>query len=52
MKTFGQLLLLAGAASFALAGARTVPEIDANTATSAVALVAGGLMILRGRLRK
>lgn len=52
MKTVGRLLLLAGAAGMAFAAEVNVPEIDASTATSAVALVAGSLMILRGRLRK
>ena len=52
MKFSGQLLLLCGAASVAFGASQTVPEIDASTATSAVALVAGGVMLLRARLRK
>jgi hypothetical protein len=42
------LLLLVGSATFALAGS-VVPEIDGNSAVSAVAIVSGGLLILRGR---
>lgn len=52
MRTLGRLLLLAGTASMAFAAMTAVPEIDGNTAASAIALVAGSIMILRGRLRK
>lgn len=52
MKTLGRLLLLAGAASMAAAAVTNVPEIDGGTATSAVALLAGSVLILRARLRK
>lgn len=52
MKTLGRLLLLAGAASMAFAGPLQVPEIDGGLATSALALLAGSLMILRGKLRR
>ena len=52
MKTFGRLLLLAGAASMAFAAETVVPEIDGSTATSALALVAGSFMFLRSRFRK
>jgi hypothetical protein len=45
-------LILLGTATFAFAGTAPVPEIDGNTAASAVALVSGGLLILRGRRKK
>jgi hypothetical protein len=49
-KFFGMMLLLVGAAGVASASA--VPEIDAGSATSAVALLSGVLLIIRGRRRK
>ena len=51
MKTLTTLMLLAGTATFAFAGA-TVPEIDSNSAVAAVALLSGGLLMLRERRRK
>ena len=47
----GIILLLIGASSFALAGGGGAPEIDASTAVGAVALLAGGLVVLRARRR-
>jgi len=41
-----------GCASFAFAGSTVVPEIDAKSAVSAVALVSGGLLVLRSRGKK
>jgi len=41
--------LLIGAASFAWAGPTVAPEIDGASATSAVALLSGVLLILRAR---
>lgn len=52
MKSLVQFLLLAGIASMASAAPIQAPEIDATSATTAVALVAGGVLILRARLRK
>jgi hypothetical protein len=52
MRTLGQLMLLAGIGSVAFGGFIPVPEIDANTETSAIALAAGSLLILRARFRK
>lgn len=47
------LLLLAGTATFAMAGGLTaVPEVDGNSAVAAVALVSGGLLVLRTRRKK
>jgi hypothetical protein len=47
----GMMLLLAGASTFAM-GAFTVPEIGASSAGSAVALLSGTLLIIRGRGKK
>ena len=52
MKFSGFVLLLAASASFAFAGGSVAPEIDANLAGSALALVSGGLLILRSRRKK
>jgi hypothetical protein len=47
---FGMMLLLAGASSFAFAGGvPKAPEIDAVSAGGALALLAGGLLIIRAR---
>jgi hypothetical protein len=49
----GLAMLVLGAAVNALAGLNpAVPEIDGATATAAVALVAGGLIVIRARRRK
>lgn len=45
-------LLLVGAASFAFAGTATAPEIDGASAASAIALLSGGLLVLRARRKK
>ena len=52
VKILAALILLAGTATFALAEALPVPEIDANSATAAAALIAGGLLMLEGRRKK
>ena len=52
MKQFGLAVIMLGCASFAFAGTSVVPEIDANSAVSAVALVSGGLLVLRSRRNK
>ncbi len=44
-------LLLCATASSAFGAAVPAPEIDGNTAVSAVTLIAGGLMVIRGRKR-
>lgn len=46
MKALGFALLFVGVSSFALA---SVPEVDAGTAGSAIALVSGALLIMRAR---
>jgi hypothetical protein len=44
--------LLVGAASVALATPVSAPEIDGATATSAIALLSGGLLAMRARRKK
>ena len=51
MRILGLALVIAGLAGTALAGS-VAPEIDGSTASAAVALVAGGLIVLRARKRK
>ncbi len=51
MKILGTFVILLGTASFAMAGTNS-PEIDGNTASAAIALVSGGLLVLRGRRKK
>ena len=48
MKTVSVIILLVGLAGSALAG-NPVPEIDASSATAAIALISGGWLVLRGR---
>jgi hypothetical protein len=50
-KVLGWTMLLMGAAGRAMAGV-TVPEIDGGSAVAAVALLSGGLLILRARRGK
>jgi hypothetical protein len=50
MKVVGMMLLLVGAA--AVANARVVPEIDASSTVSALALLSGSLLILKSRRKK
>jgi len=45
-KTLGMLLLMLGAS---LCASAAVPEIDPATGGSALALVAGALLVIRGR---
>jgi len=51
-RILGLSLLLVGAANFAFAGIFVAPEIDGASATSAIVLLAGGLLILRARRKK
>ncbi|HXK02649.1 MAG TPA: LPXTG cell wall anchor domain-containing protein [Verrucomicrobiae bacterium] len=48
---FTTVLLVSATAAFAGVSS-TVPEIDASTAVGAVALIAGGLVVLRARRKK
>ncbi len=51
MKLLGLTVILAGMATTAMAGI-TVPEVDASTGAAALALLAGGVLVLRGRRKK
>jgi hypothetical protein len=51
-KFLGFSLLLAGAASFAFGAAVAAPEIDGASASSAIVLLSGGLLVLRARRKK
>jgi hypothetical protein len=52
-RIIGMTTLLLGVAGYAFAGAVVaVPEIDGSTATAAVALLSGGILVLRGRRKK
>ena len=51
-KFIGFSLLLMSAASFALAGTASAPEIDGASAASAIVLLSGGLLVLRARRKK
>ena len=51
-KFIGFSLLLIGAASSALAGPATAPEIDGASAASAIVLLSGGLLVLRAHRKK
>jgi LPXTG-motif cell wall-anchored protein len=50
-KLLGFTMLLMGSAGFAMAGF-TVPEIEPASGIAAVALLSGGLLVLRGRRKK
>jgi hypothetical protein len=51
MKIAGMVLLLAGTMA-TLSAVPTAPEIDANSAVSALALLSGSLLMLKSRRRK
>jgi hypothetical protein len=51
-KVMGMIFLLAGASSFAMAATAAVPEIGVGSAGSAIALVSGALLVIRGRRKK
>jgi hypothetical protein len=50
-KIAGMVLLLMGISGFAIAGT-SVPEIDAATGVGALALLSGGLLVIRGRRKQ
>ncbi|HXP83861.1 MAG TPA: hypothetical protein VN841_04040 [Bryobacteraceae bacterium] len=50
-KVLGLAVLVMGMATALFAGA-TSPEIDASTGVAAVALLSGGILVLRARRRK
>jgi hypothetical protein len=49
-RVVGMLLLVAGSSVFAMA--TTVPEIGVGSAGSAVTLLSGALLVIRGRRKK
>jgi LPXTG-motif cell wall-anchored protein len=51
-RCLGLTALIAGLASAAFAGTFVAPEVDATSAAAAIALVGGGLLILRSRKKK
>ena len=50
-KLIGMILLVIGSASVAIA-APAVPEIDPTSGASVLALIAGALLIIRGRRKQ
>jgi LPXTG-motif cell wall-anchored protein len=51
-KMLGLSLLLIGMAANCMAVVPSTPEIDPSSATAAVALLAGGLLVIRYRRKK
>ena len=49
MKFTGMVLILMGLSSLAFAGVAAVPEIGPASGVGALALLAGGLLVIRGR---
>jgi len=47
-KVIGTILLAMGAASFAAAQTRAVPEVDPGSFASALALLSGAVLVVRG----
>jgi hypothetical protein len=48
-RALGAVLLAMGAASFALASPVGVPEVDPGSFASALALISGAVLVMRGR---
>ena len=48
-KIVGMMLLIAGASQFAMANPVAVPEIGIGSAGSAIALISGAMLVIRGR---
>jgi hypothetical protein len=51
-KAAGTFLVLIGTSSFAFGCAVQAPEIDAATGVAALALLGGGLLVIRGRTKQ
>jgi membrane protein implicated in regulation of membrane protease activity len=51
-KLFGMMLLIVGASAFATGAVSVVPEIGVGSAGSAVALLSGTLLVIRGRRKR
>jgi len=52
MKFAGMVLVLAGFSSLAFAGGVAAPEIGPASGVGAVALLAGAILVIRGRRKK
>ena len=52
MRLVGLMLLLIGVSGLAMALAPAAPEIDPSSGTSALALLSGALLVIRGRCKK
>ena len=51
VKLIGAMLLLMGMAGFAF-GPPTAPEISPDSATTALALISGAVLVMRGRRKR
>jgi LPXTG-motif cell wall-anchored protein len=51
-KIMGLAFLMIGASVSCMAGLSAVPEVDPASAVGALALLAGGLLVIRGRRKK
>lgn len=49
LKVVGMVLILVGVSSFAFANIDVAPEINVGSASSALALVSGAILVIRGR---
>ena len=49
MRTLAIFILVAGTATIAFAPPVDVPEVNADSVTTALALLSGGLLVFRGR---
>ena len=49
LKTVGMFLMLIGISSLAMADITVAPEISAGSASSALALLSGAILVIRGR---
>lgn len=52
VKLFGSMLLLMGMAGFAFGPPSPVPEISPDSAATALALISGAVLVMRGRRKK
>jgi len=51
-KFFGFTMVLLGGCGAALAGSPNAPEINASTGAAALALLSGGMLVLRSRRKQ
>lgn len=52
MKLVGMMIVLLGVSTSAFGLSVPVPEIDGSSAVAAVALISGGMLVLRARRKK